>query len=91
MAIVLGVMLLLHKVGIYKESNLSFKGVVQKVTYSINKGTPTITVDSVEYGLYGGIDFKYQIEVGDSISKRKGERRYELIKKNTEEVIVFEH
>ena len=88
-AIAMVIMLILDKIGTYRESNLSVNGVVQKVSYAQNKGTPTITVNNINYTLYGHIDFKYKIEVGDTISKKKGKVIYMLTKNNSGEKIIF--
>ena len=88
-AIMMLVMLILDKIGTYQESNLSVNGVVQKVSYDQNKGTPTITVNNINYKLYGHIDFKYKIEIGDMISKKKGTVIYQLTKKDRGEKIIF--
>ncbi|WP_147322009.1 hypothetical protein [Mucilaginibacter conchicola] len=89
MAIVMAGMLIRHKVSIHQELNLGFKGVVQKVTYSENKGTPTITVNNINYSLHNSIDFRHMIDVGDTISKEKGVVLYKLIKKGTDKVLLF--
>ncbi|MES2265568.1 MAG: hypothetical protein V4520_02330 [Bacteroidota bacterium] len=45
-------------------SNMNFQGVVEKVEYSENKGTPTVTVNHISHFLSANIDFKRDIQVG---------------------------
>ncbi|MET3979301.1 hypothetical protein ABIB62_001887 [Mucilaginibacter sp. UYP25] len=69
--------------------NRSFQGAVQKVEYAENKGTPTATVNNVAYFLSANINFEREIEVGDTISKKKGEQVYKLTKRNSGKTIIF--
>jgi hypothetical protein len=69
--------------------NLSLQGVVQKVEYSENKGTPTVTVNNETYFLGGPFDFNYGIGVGDTIFKKKGEQIFKIIKKGSGKMIDF--
>lgn len=88
-ALVMIVFLILGEIDNRQNLNLSFRGIVQKVEYSQNKGTPTITVKNIDYFLSTHIDFKHQIEMGDSISKKKGEVVFKLTKKGSGKTLIF--
>ncbi|GAA4324387.1 hypothetical protein GCM10023149_25950 [Mucilaginibacter gynuensis] len=89
-AVVVLIFLILGKIYHRQNLDLSFQGIIQKVEYSQNKGTPTITVNNVSYFLSGPIDFKYSIEVGDTIFKKKGEGIFKLTKKGSGKSLIFE-
>ena len=89
-AVVMIGFLSLNKVNDRIISNMHFQGVVEKIEYSENKGTPTITVNNVAIVLSTSIDFKRQIEVGDTISKKKGEDVFKITKKSSGKTIYFQ-
>jgi hypothetical protein len=84
------VLMAIYKVNQRRTSNLSFSGLVQKVKYDDNKSTPTVTVNGDEYYLSTNLNFDRMIEKGDSISKKKGEIKFRLVKKGTDKILVFE-
>lgn len=88
-AVVMIGFLILNKVNDRIISNMHFQGVVEKVEYSENKGTPTVTVNNVAIFLSTNIDFKRQIEVGDTISKKKGEDVFKITKKSSGKLYIF--
>lgn len=89
MAAVMLFFLIMGKIVDRRSLNLSLQGVVQKVEYSQNKGTPTVTVNNETYSLSGPFDFNYSIGVGDTIFKKKGEQIFKIIKKGSGKTIDF--
>lgn len=83
------IILILAKMNYRQNSDLNFKGVVQKIRYSDNKRTPTVTVNNEDYFLSTNIDFKHQIQIGDTLSKKKGEVVFKLTKKDSGKTIIF--
>ena len=90
MAAIMLFSLIIGKIVDRRSLNLSLQGVVQKVEYSENKGTPTVTINSVEYALSGPFNFNYSIGVGDTIFKKKGEQVFKIIKKGSGKTITFQ-
>jgi len=73
-----------------KNRNLNFSGKVKKVEYDI-KQLPIITVNDSTYCICNAYNTDHQIEIGDSIVKRKGSDFYILIKRNTHKIIELIH
>jgi len=67
--------------------NWSFKGIVEKVSYS-DKRIPTVTVNGKEYYLFYTImDIGYNIQKGDTIIKQRDDLRIKVIRPNTKDTI----
>jgi hypothetical protein len=71
-----------------KNLNTAFAGKVKRIEYDI-KQYPAITVGDSTYYIGSGYDTDHQIEIGDSIIKRKGADFYILIKYKTHKIIKF--
>ena len=71
-----------------KNFNIDFTGRVDKVQYDI-KQFPTITLGGKVYYIGSGYNTDHQIEIGDSLIKRKGSDVYLLIKQKTHKTIEF--
>ena len=67
-----------------KNLNTDFTGKVERIEYDI-KQFPTVTVNDSTY--YIGYDTDNQIDIGDSIIKKKGADFYTLIKHKTHRII----
>ncbi|MGY3214527.1 hypothetical protein [Mucilaginibacter sp. HD30] len=74
--------------GARKYLNMDFAGTVDRVEYDI-KQFPTITLKGKIYYIGSGYNTDHQIEIGDSLIKKKGSMVYKLIKHNTGSVILF--
>ena len=74
--------------GTRKNLNIEFAGRVERIEYNI-KQFPTITVGDSTYHIGSGYDTDHQIEIGDSVIKRKGSEVYKLIKQKTYKIIEF--
>lgn len=72
--------------GARENLNINFAGKVERIQYDI-KQFPTIAVNGSTY--YIGYNTDNQIEVGDSLIKRKGSDVYILIKEKTHKTIKF--
>ncbi|XHR97246.1 hypothetical protein ACFJIV_11680 [Mucilaginibacter sp. UC70_90] len=68
--------------------NTEFSGPVQSVSYDA-KQFPTITIRNFEYYIGAGYETNHQIEVGDSIIKKRGSFTYKLIKRTGKKEIEF--
>jgi len=66
----------------------SFSGTVERVDYDI-KEFPTITIGDSSYYIGAGYNTNHQIEVGDSVIKKRGSDIYKLIKRGSHMVIEF--
>lgn len=66
--------------------NIDFAGRVERVEYDI-KEFPTVTLRGGTYYIGSGYNTNNQIEVGDSLTKRKGSDVYILIKHNSHKTI----
>ncbi|OCX54697.1 hypothetical protein BEL04_10760 [Mucilaginibacter sp. PPCGB 2223] len=71
-----------------KNLNINFAGKVESIWYDI-KQFPTITVNDSTYYIGSGYDTDHQIDIGDSVIKRKGSDIYILIKHKTHKIIKF--
>jgi len=89
MAIFMLFLFIMREISVRRSLNLSLLGVVQKVEYDENKGTPSVTINNETYFLSGPIDFHYNIEAGDTIFKEKGEQVFKIIKKGSGKTITF--
>ena len=68
--------------------NAEFSGTIDNVSYDL-KDYPTIIINGKSYYIGGCYDTEHQIEVGDSIIKKKGSEVYKLIKHKSNNVIEF--
>ena len=66
-----------------------FKGPVKDVYYDI-KGYPTITINGDSYYLFYTMwHIDVQINIGDTIIKKKGDLRIKLIRQNSHDTIYY--
>jgi hypothetical protein len=73
-----------------KESlDVEFAGPVERVDYDI-KQFPTIMIANKSYYIGSGYNTDHQIEVGDSVIKKKGAYVYKLIKHGSNKTIEFD-
>ena len=65
-----------------------FNGIVQNINYDIKK-IPTVTINGSNYYLGGRYlaFYKYTIQIGDKLMKKKGDDNVYLIKNNTKDTI----
>ena len=68
--------------------NRNFSGIVERVEYDI-KHFPTIIIGDSTYYIGSGYNTGDQIEVGDSLIKKRGSEVYRLIKCKTHKVVDF--
>jgi len=68
--------------------NKNFAGSVKNIYYDL-KQFPTVTIGDSDYYIGAGYHTNHQIEVGDSIIKKRGSAIYTLIKHKTHKTIEF--
>jgi len=68
--------------------NIEFAGSVERIEYDI-KQYPTITINNKSYYIGAGYHTEHQIEVGDSVIKKRGSDIYKLIKQRSNKIIEF--
>lgn len=68
--------------------DIEFAGPIERVDYDI-KQFPTIAIGDKTYYIGAGYSTDHQIEVGDSIIKKKGSYVYTLIKHRSNKIVQF--
>lgn len=69
--------------------NMEFNGIVEFVTYDI-KEMPTVTIKDHDYFIGAFYNFNKNIEVGDSLIKKRGQYYFKLIKKSSGESKIYD-
>ena len=80
----------LNHFGQVELKNYEFYGAVTKIHYDI-KRFPTIEVNNKEYYLCGDWNFKFEVELGDTIVKNKNSYEIKLIKKNSGQIKYYSY
>jgi len=68
--------------------NIEFAGSIERVEYDLEQ-YPTITIGNMNYYIGAGYHTDHQIEVGDSIIKKRGSDVYKLMKRRSNKAIEF--
>lgn len=77
-----------EKIASKNNLDLEFAGKVTYIYYDV-KQFPTITIDSNDYYIGAGYHTDHQIEVGDSVIKRRSSGIYKLIKRKSGRIVEF--
>src|SRR6476659_5427609 len=65
-----------------KYLKMEFNGKIEYVVYDI-KEMPTVTIKGNDYFIGGLYNFNHNLEIGDSLIKKKGDYDFKLIKKSS--------
>jgi len=68
--------------------NVDVNGKIQYVDYDI-KGFPTLIIHNRKVYIGSGYNVNHEIQLGDSLIKKKGSTVYKLVKYNSGEVVEF--
>ena len=72
------------------EKNYAFRGVIRQIHYT-DKKAPIVVVCGQDYIMtFPDRNFTNNLQIGDSLIKEKGSRRYKLIKFKTHEAFYSE-